>query len=342
MKKHIFIAKQGLFFKIISIVLQCFTILPLSFLISFAVKYIALSFFDFDSKAMLKILMIVINIAWLVRNCFVKVDDNRIIWRDWIGEKKTIYLDNITSLRIISYKELRQMVFKSSGIDPLISNCCALIIPMGNFITFKNKYGRNVVVGVWENQNLYSLLKDKKFEEVDSFSENEIMPPAKEEFNEGKLYHFFLKMPLHAYIATYFKHFYETILLPLFLVVLSAMLFKNASISVPLIVWILFFVIISALIFIKVIRVVVDTRANVIKLNLFADNNRNVLHYSELSNLRFACAVDEIKNNTSSQIVCTPYSKSNFEDVILFDTNNISVALSIYNSQLLYSVLNGD
>lgn len=77
---------------------------------------------------------------------------------DFIGKRKTIELDGISSLKIIDYKELRNIVFSHSGNNPLISNSFAFLLPIGKFIMFKNKFGRDVIIGVWNYKRLYEFL----------------------------------------------------------------------------------------------------------------------------------------------------------------------------------------
>ena len=101
MKKSVFLAKQGFSFKLISILIQNLIISPLLFIISFILTAIIIGFNNIETTLLLKIIFIILNIIWAIRNSLVVLVDNKIVVRNWIGTKQIIEIDNITDLRII-------------------------------------------------------------------------------------------------------------------------------------------------------------------------------------------------------------------------------------------------
>ena len=109
MKNNIFIAKQGLLLKLISILFQNLLILPVSLLLSFIISSVLLSYVSIASLTVFKLIFIILNIAWIIRNSLVKVQNDAITVRTIIGTKQTIEFDNISDLKQISFKELRNI-----------------------------------------------------------------------------------------------------------------------------------------------------------------------------------------------------------------------------------------
>ncbi len=144
--------------RIVSSLLQILIFSPISLLLSFIVSSVILEFFYMNTLSVFKAVFIFINLLWLLRNSFVRVTNDKVLLYDLIGKRKTIELDCISSLKIIDYKELRNIVFSHSGNNPLISNSFAFLLPIGKFIMFKNKFGRDVIIGVWNYKRLYKFL----------------------------------------------------------------------------------------------------------------------------------------------------------------------------------------
>ena len=156
--KMIFLSKQGYLLRIASSLLQILIFSPISLILSFIVSSVILEFFYMNTLSVFKAVFIFINLLWLLRNSFVRVTNDKVLLYDLIGKRKTIELDGISSLKIIDYKELRNIVFSHSGNNPLISNSFAFLLPIGKFIMFKNKFGRDVIIGVWNYKRLYKFL----------------------------------------------------------------------------------------------------------------------------------------------------------------------------------------
>lgn len=224
--------------------------IPLFFLLSLIVPY-----FITDSENVVlifRIIFILFNILLLIRNSIVKVYSDRIILRDCIGAKKIIETENITFLRIISYKELKQMIFKTSSLNPLISNCSAFFIPMGKFITFKNKFNRDVVIGVWNYKKLYDILCEAEPSNTDDSpviiketAETVEKPADNTRIIETSILKCLLKMPLKMHIVTFFRNFLDTLFLPTVITLYLMWLFNRADIYVNKCIWLIPFLLIS-------------------------------------------------------------------------------------------------
>ena len=92
MKKSVFLAKQGFSFKLISILIQNLIISPLLFIISFILTAIIIGFNNIETTLLLKIIFIILNIIWAIRNSLVVLVDNKIVVRNWIGTKQITIL----------------------------------------------------------------------------------------------------------------------------------------------------------------------------------------------------------------------------------------------------------
>ena len=343
MKKSVFLAKQGFSFKLISILIQNLIISPLLFIISFILTAIIIGFNNIETTLLLKIIFIILNIIWAIRNSLVVLVDNKIVVRNWIGTKQIIEIDNITDLRIISYKELRHIIFNTTSLNPLISNCAAFFIPAGKFITFKNRFGRDVVVGVWNYKKMYEIINNGLL----SDSVNEFVCLKQEnntniKINSESLYTFYLKMPLNMHIETFFRNFYKTILFPLFISLISMWLFSLSNVSVNKFICIALFFLASFYECYRVIRVVVNTELKIVKLNLFSTNNKNVIKYGTLYNLECTNSIkasEMLKNNKFRFCIATPYYPNGSDNIIKFELNNNIVVLSVNKPQKLYDLL---
>lgn len=348
MQKNIFFAKQGILFRFIGIVFQAL-LSPVSLFISFILTTIIMGFCEIEFTLLFKIIFAILNVIWIIRNSLVVVSENRIVLRTWIGSKQIIELDNITDLKIISYKELRRVIFNTTSLNPLIANCMAFYIPAGNFITFKNKFGRDVVIGIWNYKKLYEFLNNGLQsipDNVADFSEKEISKNTKYnksvKFDRKALYKFFLKMPLNMHIETFFKNFFKTIIYPLFIALFSVWLLSMADVSINKFIGVVLFFIVSIIQYYLTIRVVVDINSKVIKLNMFLSNEKNVIKYDNLFNLDCVHSADLselLKTNKYDFYILTPYNP-NSNDIVKFELSNSTiVALSVNKPQKLYELL---
>ena len=150
-------------------------------------------------------------------------------------------------------------------------------------------------------------------------------------------------MPFYEHLKVYFRHFYETLLLPLFIVLIAMGLFSIVNVNINKFVFIILFFLISLFRYYNIIRVVVDINSSIIKLNLFSGNDKNVIKCEELYNLNCENTIDAIenlKNNESKFVISTPYYKNSTDKVISFELkNDVTVALSVNKPQELYELL---
>lgn len=350
MKRKIFLSKQGLLFKLISIFFQNLIISPVLFFISFIITAIMLRFYNIESTLILKIVFLLLNIIWIIRNSFLLLYDDKIIVRTWIGTKQIIEIDNLTSLKIIDYRELRNIILNTRKLNPLISNCAAFFIPMGNFITFKNKFGRDVVIGVWNYKKLYNLLIENALQNS-NIEKDSVEKTDKTGYGDARAYssqslRCCVKMPLYSHIIFYFRHFGETIILPAFIVLVLKWLMNVNDMVLDNYIFIILFAILSIFNYYNVIKVVVNPNLNTIRLHLFYNNNKNVIKYENLFNLNYVDSIEtlnSLENDQSKFLICTPYYKNNLADLITFDLeNNVRVILSVNKSREVYQLLSFD
>lgn len=349
MNKHIFMSKQGLLFSFISVLLQSIVVLPLIFIISFFISSIIISYYDFESNKILLITMAILDLIWIIRNSIVKVTEDEIIMRNWIGGKTVVELNDISSIKILKSKELKKICWNRTGVDPLITNCFSVLIPIGNTVYFKNRFGRDVVIGVWNCNKLFGLIakqNSKSFENDKSldvdFEKN--MNIGLDSNNE--MSHFFLNLSLLSHIQTYFKHFFEVIVYPLFIMALFWMLFKVLDISINFVFYIIIFILGSFFEYLKIIRVTVNANTKTIKLNFFTKTDKNVIKYETISNLRYIDSTNDIellKQDSSKFVIATPYCKNSIDNIIAFDIDNdISIALSINKPEEFYNLIDAN
>lgn len=254
------------------------------------------------------------------------------------------------------------MMFNASSTDPLVTNALSLIIPMGNFVTFKNKFGRDVIIGVWSYKKLYQILNEhinvpvredienENLNALDAPNNNKMqdIKPQSEKLhasNNGRgVYNMLVKMPLGEHIKMFFRCFYVTILGPLFYVLFFGWLCKHAEIGIPRFVWVILFMISSAVAYYRIISVRVDTGKAVIRLNLFDNGDKDVIRYNGLSNLGYVndiAEIEQLKTDKSKFAIVTPYCEKHIDKIVRFDLkNNISVAISVSDPETLYEVLN--
>lgn len=341
--KTIFLSKQGYLFRIISSLLQILIFSPISLILSYVVSSIVLEFFNTDTLIVFKTVFIVINLLWLLRNSFIKLSDNKVFSYDFIGKRKIIELDEINSLKIIDYKDLRKIVFSHSGNNPLISNASAFLLPIGKFIMFKNKFGRDVVIGVWNYKKLYkNLLIYNNSDLVSSeIGQSNYCQNNKNNFLDKK-YNFIVKMPIKNHIITYFKHFPETVVRPLIFLLFIFFSFNRIGVKInPFILLGLYFIN-SLITYFLIVRIVVDTKNDTLRLKLFNDNNMNIVKIDNLSNLEYVNSANELVADEKDfqSMICTPYYKKSSDNLIAFENSkNIYVVLSVNKPDELYNLL---
>lgn len=342
MKKQFMLAKQGLAFKLISIVLQLIVSVPLFLLLSFFVSAVIIEITASENTVLIyKIIFVLFNILWFIRNSIITVYNDKIIIRDWIGAKQIIDTVNITSLKMIDYKELRRMIFESSGTNPLITNAFAFIIPMGKFITFKNQFGRVVVIGIWNCNRLYKILQDNVSEVESAQKKNCNISNLHSTFDAEKRFICFVKMPFKYHLLTYLKLFPETIIIPLFFAGYLGWMLHISDVGVLILLPIAFAL--SLFIYYRKIRIVVDAKSTTIRIKLFYNRNKSVIKYENIKNLHFINSKNDIAELKEKSVffINTPYSVKNVKELIAFELpNNISVLLSVNKPYELYDLIN--
>lgn len=126
--KKLMMAKKGPLVRLVSLVMQIFVICPLLFLVLIIPTFAIADAANLEDKFLVfKIVFLLCNILYIIRNNIVKIYDNKIIMRLFLWEKKIVEFENISDLRIITYKELRTMMFNASSTDPLITNAFSLL-----------------------------------------------------------------------------------------------------------------------------------------------------------------------------------------------------------------------
>lgn len=345
MKKKLLLSKQGIFFRLVSTFFQCLIFLPVSIILSVTIAFIIVSLSDIEFTTALIIPFIVINVFWVIYNSFIRIYNDKIVFRSWIGQKQTIELNHISELKIITSKQLKAMILELTPVDPLITNTTSLIIPMGNFITFKNSVGRDVVIGVWNVKTLYNLLSEKVLTEDEIIKMDSVVIKNNDE-NEvvgcsDKSFSCFVKLSLKGYVLIFFTHFYETILYPVCTVLIIMWLLNFSSIEVNKFIFVGLGLMLFALRYCQILRVVISPEKKTIKLNLFSDNNKNVIKYDGLKKLdiKQKINIDDL-SSCYKNIISTNVCDKNISQAITFQTSNDSfVALSVNKTQDLYDVL---
>lgn len=341
-----FLAKQGLLFKFISIIFQNLIISPVLVFISFIVTVVIVNFYSVEYTLILKIIFLLSNIFLIIRSSLLLLYNDKIIIRTWTGAKQVIEIDNISSLKIIDYRETRNIIFNTRKLNPLIANCMVFFIPMGKFITFKNKFGRDVVIGVWNCNKLYNLLNgnilNSNIENASVEKNNKIDYDDTRKYGRQSL-RCYVKMPLFSHIIFYFKHFSETIIVPGFIVLFLKWLMNANDIVSDNYIFIIIFAILSIFNYYNVIKVIVNPNLNTIRLHLFYNNNKNVIKYENLFDLKYVDSIEtlnSLENDKSKFLICTPYCKNNISNLITFQLNNdIRVVLSLSKSHDIYQIL---
>lgn len=344
MKKIIF-ARQGVELKLVSIIIQNLIATPIFLLLSYIITSIILSIIDFDTMKIFKIVMIILNLVWIFRNSIIKLSKDKIICKNMIGANKIYDINDMVSIELINSKQLKSKLLKSSGMDPLNTNCFSLIFPPNNAVLLKNKYNREIVICSWNYDILYNYI-NKSLKNKNLCYTSQIVSKASTSFdysvNKRERFVTFVKMPFFNYVILYFKRFCETIILPLFFVFFSKWLFSIVDVVISKYICIGCFVILSGIMYAQIIKVVVKTDLKIIRLNLFYNNNKNIIKFDSLYDLKYMSLSNDfetVKNKSSAIIV--PYNKKNLKDVISFKLENgISIIMSVYKSQTFYNLLN--
>lgn len=340
MKKY-FLAKQGLELKLFSVLLQNLIISPISLILTYLITSILATFIDADSMTIFKTIFIVLNILWILRNSIVKVSDNRIICKSIIGTNKSLDITEIHSLEILSPKAFKKTILSSTRIEPLITNCFSIIFPVKNVISFKNRYNREVTIGVWNHKKLLSVLYEKK---VNSPEFNADKNADAGIYNQGHIKaKCFLKIPCGAHFVLFFKHFFETVLYPAFISLIICCICRLADIAVSKYLLVFIFTVVSFLMYLRIIRVTIFYDCKIIRLNCFLDNSKNVIKCGALNSLHYLNSFSElesIKTDNSKINIITPVFKKHFENTIVFETENrIRVVLSISDAEKIFKIL---
>lgn len=348
MKKTKFLlSKQGVLFRLISTFFQCLIILPVSALFSVILSAILVTFSDVKFIAATIVSFSVFNLFWIIYNSFIRVYEDRIVFRSWIGQRQTIELSHISELKIISSKELKAIIMQRTPVGPLITNAAVLMIPVGSFIAFKNSADRDVVIGCWNVNKLYDLLSKNVFIENEKISSDfAVIKNSNETDADERPESFicFVKMSIKGYILTFFTHFYKTILLPLSMTLILMWLINFVSDEMNKFIFVFPFLLLSAFEYYKILRIVVSPEKKIIKLNLFSENNKNVIKYSGLKKLdvNSKINVDDL-NGVYDSVIYTPFCRKNKGQIISFETSNDNfIALSVNETQKLYKVLDSE
>lgn len=347
MKTKFLLSKQGVLFRFISTFFQCLFILPVSTLFSVIISIILITIFDVRFIYAIIVSLSVFNLFWIIYNSFIRVYDDRIVFRSWIGQRQTIELNHISELKIISSKELKSIIMQRTPVDPLITNAAVLMIPMGSFIAFKNSSDRDVVIGCWNVKKLYDLLSKNIFIENEKINSDSGVIKNNNEMDVAKRpesFRCFVKMPIKGYILTFFAHFHETILLPLSMTLILMWLINFVSVEMNKFIFVFLGLLLSALEYYKILRVVVHPEKKIIKLNLFSENNKNVIKYSGLKKLDIISKINVADlNGIYDSIIYTPFCCKNKGQIISFETSNDNfVLLSVNETQKLYKVLDSE
>ncbi len=336
--KHMFVSKTGIEYGLLSALLQFMLFSPVFLLFSLLITSIILLFCDFETMTVFWIVFYFFHVILFVRNRVVKITDNSILIRDLIGKKQNILFNDIISYEVLSSNNFRTLIRKSSSADPIKTNNFSLLLPVKNAVLMKSKYNRNVLICVWNSEKFFVALQSH-------INKNE-KETINDDFNiihSGKSdkYVFYLKMPIRQHIVTYFKKCTETILLPLSYSLFAYFLFEISDITINVGWFIVMFGIISTAYYYKTMRIVVYRDKKIIRLNVFNDSNKNVIHYSNIKNINISNqeSIDYILKSRSDAIV-TPYFSNCNNNIITFEINcNIFVLISLNDVNKMSKIL---
>lgn len=331
-----FISKTGIEYGLLSALLQFMIFSPVFLLCSFLITSIVLSFCDFETMTVFWIAFCLFHIVLFARNRAVKITDNCVLIRDLIGKKQNILFSDIISYEILSVDDFRTLIRKSSSADPIKTNNFSLLLPVKNAVLMKSKYNRNILICVWNSEKFIAALKSHiNNDEKETNNYNFKITHS----NKADKYVFYLKMPIEQHIVTYFNKCTETILLPLSYSLLAYFLFKISDTAINICWFIVMFVIISIAYYYKTMRIVVYGDKKIIRLNVFNDNNKNVIHYSNIKNINVSNWESIDYTLSQSDAILTPhYNDSN--NIITFELDcNIYVLISLNDAVKLSEIL---
>ena len=329
-----FFAKQGFLSRIFHIVFN--VIVPVSLFTTLIIYGIS------DKRAFALIAFISVNLLWIIRNSIIVADENEVIMRNSIGGKVTVNIKNSTVPNIITTKEYNKLMSVRTGTESVITNC--YFFPFTKkikLIHFKNYLGHDVVIGVYNVNALYDLIKKNSTD--DKTRPISVKFPEKRS-NFVEYYH--IKTTPKGHIETYLLHFPSTIILSLVPTVCYYILFKTYGLSLNLSIFILIFLYIltSLYIYSKFLRVAVDRYTSIINLKIFENNEKNVIYITEIQSITYD-EIDDFNGGGKSPdekerlLIKTPeYDKLDSEKVHIV-TPYCNIYLSVRNAKDLYESL---
>lgn len=335
-----FLSKQGIWFKTTSILLQSLFFLPVNFIISFILSKGIKELYNIDNAKILPICMIAFCIVWTLKNSFVRFDGSKLVLRSFAGTKQVVKLENISNIRIITSKELRNIILNTRGNNPLISNCASLLIPIGKVITFNTEFGRTVIIGVWNYEKLHKLLNE--FSNNITYDAVETTNLVFNKSNISYVHKYTLSMTILGYIKAYFKNFAQTIVYPLFISTL--ILLFLCQLDLPAIVNILIsatvFVILTSIAYCNVITVKIYADQKLIRLSYFNKNDKNIIKFSRLNSINYIEHYNKLKeiNRHSPQDINIPIKENT--SAVKLTINDTNIVLSVNDNKSLYKLLN--
>lgn len=327
MKYKLFLNKIGFSVFAQLLVHNIVIILPISFSVSlFAIGLCDKDFF----KTVFIISAIIQNILIGILSNLVVINDNIISIRPFFLKKQEIQLGGIYNIKILSNKEFKALLSKKSELDPIVSNCFSLIIPMNNVVHFKDKFGRDIALAVWNYKSLYAYIN--KFKCIEKSPEVDF----------SNKYHltksFFVKCPIVEYIKIYFKHFFTTIIIPLFYAGLVILCFKSSYIWLSIVVFTIF----SFLAFCRLIIFSVNNTSKYIVFSCFSNYDENNIKFDSIRNLHFVYSAEEITTTMKcgGNVIATPYTPTKFNKMVGFDLDyDTHVYICSNKTDELYNLL---
>lgn len=337
--KKIYFAKQNLVTLLFSVLCSSVIVILLSIPASIIIDFILIEKnIDFNIYKIFVAIFIVLLIIWQIFHSFVFIKEKS-IYMGYYGFYKKVDISDISSLRLLSSQCVRKIILQRKISKPIIVNCFTLIIPMGKFVVFKDKFGQDVIIGVWNYKKLYDFLLRNTNRYDD---ENTAIDCNYETTCDIKI-SCVLKMPFVEHLKTYFNHFISTILIPVFFsAIFSCLLFY--AFEIHLIFFALpIFMLLSVGEYFKIIQVLVDGESKLIKLHIFTESNYNTIYFNKITDLKYADSIDiieKINQDEKQTIIQTPYSVYNINHLISFKTDyNVQLIFSINKHEQVYELL---
>ncbi len=337
--KKIYFAKHNFITLLFSILCSSVIVALLSIPVSVIVDFILIKKnIDFNIYKIFGAIFIALLIVWQIFHNFVFIKE-KTIYMGYYGFYKKVDISAISSLSILSSQCVRKIILQRKLSNPIIANCFALIVPMGKFVAFKDKFGQDVIIGVWNYKKFYDIL----FQNTNKYDNTNTAVDFNYESKCDVKFSCVLKMPFKEHLKTYFNHFILTIMMPIFFsAIFSCLLYCAFEIHYTFFAW-LIFILISAGEYFKIIQVVVDGENRLIKLSIFSTSNYNTIYFNKIANLKYVESIDEIEkiNKCEEKIVVqTPYSVNHINSVIAFKTDyNVQLMLSINKYEQVYELL---